>query len=111
MDGEEETVSEGLPRGLTITFALLALGAIVTGTREGVASDAVVAPEHFDTAFVRANGFMMDSLRLGRNHAASAPMPPAGRHLAPRTRPASPDTLATRDSIARRYSPRGCMPE
>lgn len=104
-------MSDGLPRWLAITLALLAAGAIVTGAREGAASGAVATPEHFDTAFVRANGFMMDSLRLGRNHAASAPMPSAGRHLAPRTRPASHDTLATRDSIALRYSPRGCMPE
>ncbi len=104
-------MSDGLPRGLSVAFALLGLGAIVAGARDGIAPVAVAAAEHFDTAFVRANGFMMDSLRLGRDQAKAPRTQPPQRHAAPPTRPVARDTLARRDSIPLRYSPRGCMPE
>lgn len=104
-------MNAGLPRWLAIAIAVLAIAAIVAGARDR--SPRVVAPPsaRFDTAFVRANGFMMDSLRLGRPNAVPSPhRVPTPRPVAP-AKPAARDSLAKRDSVPLRYSPRGCMPE
>jgi hypothetical protein len=103
----------GLPRWVGIGIALPALFAIVTGARERRLSPATTPPAHFDTAFVRANGFMMDSLRLGRLHLETAPAPApsvaAAPAVIPAARPKPRSTPPKRDSL--RYSPRGCWPE
>lgn len=105
-------MSGGFPRWLGVGFTLLAIGAIVAGAPDDATPVAVAGPVHFDTAFVRANGFMMDSLRLGRDHAAPSPHRSLTGRSAAHAKPAPHDTLARRDStLPLRYSPRGCMPE
>jgi hypothetical protein len=91
----------GLPRWLAIGIGVLSALAIVTGARSAPPPRAAGPSVTFDTAFVRANGFMMDSLRLGR----SEPVPPAA--AARKRRPAAP----RRDSVPVPMGPRGCLPE
>ncbi len=86
-------------------MGLLGVLAILTGVRGGRAARAVPAAAHFDTAFVRANGFMMDSLRLGRPSAPAKAIAPLPLHQTVKPAPSAPDTVPAR------YSPRGCMPE
>ncbi len=104
-------MSGGLPRWIAVAIAVLAIAAIVTGAREAARPPVAVPAAHFDTAFVRANGFMMDSLRLGRSDAVPSPHPARKVRPVSPSQPAARDTLTTHDSLPLRYSPRGCMPE
>jgi len=108
----EASGAEGLPRWLAIVIVVLALFAIITGARDGYRRPIVAPPaERLDSASVRANGFMGDSLRPGRPSAVSSPAPVRKRAPGSSPKPAPGDSLVTRDTLPARYSPRGCMPE